>query len=139
MSLAERDPPVHDLGCPRHDEQRVAVLLQLGVLMGLSGVLDGQRVKIELGLDALQQLRAGLEQTDPDDMTVLLRPPTGFVDGDICDPPAERIDTGSDHTRLVGWFRQSGDGLVHGRAPRWLDFRRRGGSSYIGAASTSAR
>ena len=105
--------------------------------MGLSGIFDGQRVKIELGLDALQQLRAGFEQTDPDDMTVLLRPPTSVVDGDVCDPPAEGIDTGSDHTRLVG-YRQS-DGVVHGRAPRCLDFRRRGDTSYIGAASSSAR
>jgi hypothetical protein len=54
VCLAKRDPPVHDLCRPRHDEQRVAVLLQLGVLMGLSGIFDGQRVKIELGLNALQ-------------------------------------------------------------------------------------
>ena len=101
VSFAKRDPPFDDLGCPRHDEQRVAVLLQLGMLMGFSGVLDGQRVKIELGLNALQQLRAGFEQTNPDDMTVLLRPPTGVVDDDVCDPPAEGIDTGSNHTRLV--------------------------------------
>ena len=54
VGLAKRDPPFHDLGRPRHDEQRVAVLLQLGVLMGLSGIFDGQRVKNELGLNALQ-------------------------------------------------------------------------------------
>src|SRR5882757_5134504 len=54
VCLAKRDPPFHDLCRPRHDEQRVAVLLQLGVLMGLSGIFDGQRMKIELGLNASQ-------------------------------------------------------------------------------------
>ena len=129
VSLAERDPPFHDLRRPRHDEQRAAVLLQLGVLMGLSGVFDGQRMKIELGLDAPQQRLAGFEQTDPDDMTVLPGPPAGVVDGNIGYAAAERIDAGSDHTGLVGWFRQSGDRRIHGRAPRWLDFRLRGAGS----------
>ena len=53
--------------------------------MGLAGILDGQRMKVELGLHASQQLGAGLEQADPDDMAVLLRPFAGFVDGDVCD------------------------------------------------------
>jgi hypothetical protein len=82
--------------------------------MGLSRIFDRQRVEIELGLNALQQLLAGFEQTDPDDMTVLLGPPASFIDGNIFDPPAERIDAGGDHTRLVAWFRNSGVEAVHG-------------------------
>src|SRR6266478_2948933 len=119
VCLSKRDSPIHDLCRPRHDEQRVAVLLQLGVLMSLSRIFDRQRVEIELGLNALQQLLAGFEQTDPDDMTVLLGPPASFIDGNILDPPAERIDAGGDHTRLVAWFRNSSVGPVHGTLRHW--------------------
>ena len=40
--------------------------------------------------------RLGLEQADPDDMTVLARPLAGFVDGNIGDAMAVDIDAGRD-------------------------------------------
>ena len=61
--------PVDRLRGAGHDEQRVAILLDLGVLVRLAGVLDGEIVQAELRLHARQQLRAGLEQADPDHMT----------------------------------------------------------------------
>jgi hypothetical protein len=41
MRLAEGNPPLHHLRGAGYDEDAVAILLQLGMLMGLSGILDG--------------------------------------------------------------------------------------------------
>ena len=54
MRLAERDPVLHDLGGARDDEQRLAILLDLGMLMRLARILDRQIVQAELRLDATQ-------------------------------------------------------------------------------------
>ena len=53
--------------------------------MGLGGILDGQRMQIELPLNPLQKIVTGLDQTDPDDMTGPLRP---FTSRAIFRPPA---------------------------------------------------
>jgi len=44
MRLAEGNPPLHHLCSAGYDEDAVAILLQLGMLMGLAGILDGQRM-----------------------------------------------------------------------------------------------
>ena len=44
MRLAEGNPPLHHLRGAGHDEDAVAILLQLGMLMGLAGILDGKRM-----------------------------------------------------------------------------------------------
>jgi hypothetical protein len=75
-----------------YDEDAVAILLKLGMLMGLAGILDGQRMQIELLLRALQKLVAGFEQADPDDMTGPFRPIAGLLDCDIADLPAAGIN-----------------------------------------------
>jgi hypothetical protein len=45
----------------------------------LAGVFDGQVVQPELLPNASQQVVAGLEQTDPDDMTGFPRPFAGLI------------------------------------------------------------
>ena len=54
--------------------------------MRLAGILDGQIMQAELRLHPLQELSAGLEQADPDDVARALRPFARFLDGDILTP-----------------------------------------------------
>ena len=81
VSFAEADLAADDLRRPRHNKERVAIALQLGILMGLRRVLDRQGMKIELQLDPIEQLRTRLEQADPDDMAFLSGPLVGFLNG----------------------------------------------------------
>src|SRR5262245_46393467 len=85
MRFTEGDAPVDQLRCARDDEQRLAVLLDLGVLMCLAGVLDRQIMQAELRLHALQEIDARLPQTDPHDVPWPLRPFACFLDGNIFD------------------------------------------------------
>ena len=61
MRLAKRNLAIGQLGCSRDDEQRASILFELGILMRLAGILDGERMKIELCLDPLEKLVFGLE------------------------------------------------------------------------------
>src|SRR5262249_39947427 len=85
MRFTEGDAPVDQLRCARDDEQRLAVLLDLGVLMRLAGILDGQIMQAELRLQALQEMGAGLPYTDPHDVPWPLRPFARFLNGNIFD------------------------------------------------------
>lgn len=58
--------------CFQHQEQRVVVAFQLGPLMCLQRVLDGQFVQAEGVRDALDLVGIGLVQTDPDETRVPL-------------------------------------------------------------------
>ena len=49
VRLAEGDAVVDQLRRAGDDEERVAVLLELGALVGVLGVLDGEVVQVELG------------------------------------------------------------------------------------------
>jgi hypothetical protein len=49
------------------DEQRLVVELDLGPLMGLDRVLDGELVEVELAGDRLELLGRGLVDTEPDE------------------------------------------------------------------------
>ena len=57
VRLAEGDAAFHELRRPRHDEERLAVLLDLRALMRLLGVLDRHLVQVELFLHAAEELR----------------------------------------------------------------------------------
>ena len=59
VGLAEGDALVDDLGRSRNDEERLAILLQLGMLVCLAGVFDGEGMQIELRLHPGQQIIAG--------------------------------------------------------------------------------
>ncbi len=97
MRLAERDAAVDQLRRPRHDEQAVAILFDLGPLMGVIGVLDGEIVQVELLLHAGQERQIRFVQPDPDHVTGLAAPARRLIDGDIGDAPAVDIDAGGDN------------------------------------------
>ena len=82
VGLAERDVIALELGGPQHHEQRIAVELELGPLMGVQRVLDRQRVQVELGLDLPQLRLVRLVKADPDEVTRLSAP--------SCAPPRSR-------------------------------------------------
>ena len=101
MGLAERDASVHQLGGPRHDKQRFAVLLEFRILMRLAGILDRERMQVELRLHAPQQFVRGLEQADPHHVARPLRPGASLLDREVGDPLAAHIGARRDDPRLV--------------------------------------
>ena len=58
-----------------HEEQRVAVVLELGPLVGVAGVLDGQRVQVEGARDQLELVGAGVVDADPLEVARVARHP----------------------------------------------------------------
>lgn len=65
-----------------HGEQDVAVPLHLGALMGLDGVLDGERVQAEQFGDAGELRLGGFVQAEPDEAAVVLADAgDGLLDG----------------------------------------------------------
>ena len=48
-----------------HDEHRRLVLLDLGALVAVDGVLDGQRVQVQLLVDEVELLVGGVLEADP--------------------------------------------------------------------------
>ena len=94
MRLAECDAVAIELCRPRHDEQGVAILLDLRPLMGVVGVLDGEIVQLELLLHAVQHRDVRFMQSDPDHMARPAAPVRGVIDADVGDAPAIDIDAG---------------------------------------------
>jgi hypothetical protein len=92
VRLAEGNVPVDRLGGARDDEQCVAILLDLWMLMSLAGILDGQVMQVELRLHPSQQISAWLEKADPDDVAGSLRPLASVFDRDILDPTSAAVD-----------------------------------------------
>ena len=92
VGFAEGDAPVDDLGGTCNDEERLAVLLELGMLVRLAGVLDGEGMQIELRLHPGQQVIARFEQTDPNDVARPFRPFAGLLDRDVRDALAAGVD-----------------------------------------------
>lgn len=110
MRFAKRDALVDQLGRAGNDEERVAILFELRALMGVRRVLDRERMQVELLLHAMEEVGIGLEQSDPDDMTVLAGPCARLLDGYIGDAHAMRIDAGGDNAGLVGVALLGGHG-----------------------------
>lgn len=67
MELAELDLllGVEVAGGAQDDEEGVAVALQLGALVGLKGVLDGEFVEVELRCQGVEFGLGGAVQADP--------------------------------------------------------------------------
>ena len=85
VGFAEIDPVVPELGGLEDDEQRIAVGLDLGPLVGAVGVFHRQIVQPEFLLDVAQQIFAGFVQADPDEGVVQCQYlPDGF-NGDVTD------------------------------------------------------
>ena len=105
MRFAESDASIHHLRCARYNEQSVAILLELGLLVSLASILNRKRVQIKLLLNAIQQIWAGLEQADPNDMTGAVSSSAGLLDGDVCDALSFCICARCDDARFCrgGW------------------------------------
>jgi hypothetical protein len=103
MRLAELDVLLvfrQDRGA-QHDEDGVAVLLELGPLVSELGVFNRQVVETELVLNLLEELGGGIVETDPHEDARLLEDLADVWDGDVAEAPTFRVgDTGYD---AVGW------------------------------------
>src|ERR1051325_418380 len=71
------------LGGAQGDEQRVAVALELGPLVGQVRVLDGEVVQAELGLHLLQQPLVRLVEPDPHEAVVVGEDLADVLDLDV--------------------------------------------------------
>ena len=104
VGLAERDSAVHELRGSRNDEEAGLELFELGALVSLAGILNRERVKIELGLDLVEQRGAGFVQSDPDDVARAARPLAGLGQTDVRNAPSIDVRTGRDHAEIfVSW------------------------------------
>ena len=87
---------------------------ELGPLVSLAGILDRQGVQVELLLNAIEQIGAGLEQADPGDMTGAISPGASLLDGDVGDALSVRIYAAGDDARFC---RGACNMLLHRIAP----------------------
>jgi hypothetical protein len=69
--------------------------------MGVRRVLNRQRMQMELGRDAFEQLLVRLVQTDPNEVPLFLRPVTRFLDRNVGNAAPVRVDAGRNDARLV--------------------------------------
>ena len=53
-----------------HDEERIAVVLELWALVRLQRILDRELVQVELRADSLELLDGRLDEADPDERVV---------------------------------------------------------------------
>ena len=93
VRLAALDPLLLIVPARRAQDQEepVAVLFQLGPLMGLVRVLDRQVVQAELALHAAQFVLRWLEEAEPDECAVALRPLADLVESHVGDPAATLV------------------------------------------------
>jgi hypothetical protein len=106
MGLAEGDAALGQLCGPRHDEQGLAILLDLRPLMGVVGVLNREIMQVELLLHGAEQRDVRLVQADPDHVAGFRSPARGFADRDIGDALSVDIGAGSDNALTgdrFGW------------------------------------
>ncbi|MCY1552589.1 hypothetical protein D9M68_889960 [compost metagenome] len=80
VGFPEADAPFQHVGGAGGNEDAIAILLELGALMGLAGILDGEVVQTELHLYAGEQFGAGFEQANPHHVAGALGPGAGLVD-----------------------------------------------------------
>ena len=126
VRFAERDPVLDHLRGARDHEQRLAVLLQLGPLVGVAGILDGELVQAEKPLQAAEERVGRFEQPDPDHMARASEPLRRRLDR----PEFRHLASAGVHARRherrlpAGGLKVRGSGrrnrtgmLIHGR--RW--------------------
>ena len=118
VRLAEGDAAVDQLRGAGNDEQRVAILLELGPRVRVLGVVDGKVVQVELALHSQQQLAVGLQEADPDDVPLLAGPVARLLDGDVGHALAGTVDAGGDNARLGGALAGKAPGMFHQASPK---------------------
>ncbi len=104
------------------DEERVAVALELGPLMGAVGVFDREVVQAELLLDLPEQRFARLVEPDPEEPVRLLEDLADVLDLDVGDPPAGGVGGAiNDRAHDARWQRRvfalSGDHAIVAEVP----------------------
>ena len=82
VHLAKLQVLARDLDRVHHHEERVAILLDLGSLVAMVRVFDGQLVEVELDLHLLELSLAGITQGDPHEA---VGPPHVVVDRVLVD------------------------------------------------------
>ena len=92
--LAIADFAVYEMGRARHHEQLVAKDADLGQLMGLEGILDGQRMETVIFLELPQFRFGGFEQPDPDELGPVLCASIRLVERNGPSPLAVAIEIG---------------------------------------------
>src|SRR5215217_540579 len=102
MRLAEGDAVAVELRGARHDEQRVAILLDLRPLMGVVGILDRKVMQLALPLHAAEHRHVRLAQADPDHGIGLAAPARGLIDGDVADTPASTTPPSGGNASVEG-------------------------------------
>src|SRR6185369_8240312 len=107
VGLPERDPALLavGLGGAQGDEERVAVALELGPLVGQVGILDGEIVQAELGLDLPQQRLVRLVESDPYEAVVEGEDVADVLDLDVGDQRAARVGRARHHRSAAGGSR----------------------------------
>ena len=103
VRLAEGDLAVDHLRGARDDEQRVAILLDLGILMRLAGILDGELMQVAAAPARVRSKPVEGSHRPIQTMCRPARPGAGLFDRDVAKPAALRIDAGGNQTRLRGW------------------------------------
>src|SRR5205085_2175938 len=78
-------------------EDLVAINVDLGKLIGLGRVLDGERVEVVDLLERRQLLRRGIGDTDPDEFVLVLRARNALVDRDFADALSVPVKIGGDN------------------------------------------
>src|SRR6478609_6952645 len=100
VGLAKGDAAIDELRCAGDNEEGLAILLELRSLMRLLCIFDGEMVQVELLLDFVEQLVAGLEQSDPHDMSRLGSPLLGIRDRvEVLDLASLCVDGSADNAR----------------------------------------
>ena len=137
-ALADEDHDLADLdelvavdvaGGLEHHEQRVAAVdLELGALVGVDGVLDGQRVQLEVLAHRLDHARAGVVQPDPHEAVLA---GVGLAQRGLeLDAPAQALAALVEAAVDDGRARSPPGSGAPGpaRAPSWRRCRRRRGA-----------
>ncbi|EEF22289.1 conserved hypothetical protein [Ricinus communis] len=96
VGLAELHFAAGQLGRVQDHEEGVAILLDLGALVGGVGVFHGQLVQAEFFLDLVHQLDVGLQEAQPDEGTLLFQHVADLVEADLAQLPALLVDRAID-------------------------------------------
>ncbi len=86
----------------QHDEERVAVVLDLGALVAALGVLDGEGMQVELRLHQLERLGVALEEGHPDEAARHRKVAMDLVRPDFAEPLAVLVCDAVDQHRGGG-------------------------------------